>query len=65
MFEMQGQTIEIEDKMGNTIGALEIDISFDGNICINNMIGFDIADEDEDDIFNSHGKVRIQANGNI
>lgn len=65
MIEMKGQTIEIEDYNGNTIGAIEVDISFDGNICINNMIGFDIADEDEDDIFNSHGKVRIQANGDI
>lgn len=56
------RTIEIEDYNGNTIGAMELDMSYDGDISIINLIGFDIADKDEDDIFETGGKIRLQAN---
>ncbi len=59
---MDKRTIQIEDYNGNTIGAMELDMSYDGNISIINLIGFDIADEDEDDIFGTDGKIRLQAN---
>lgn len=56
------RTIEIEDYNGNTIGAMELDMSYDGDISIINLIGFDIADKDEDDIFKTGGKIRLQVN---
>lgn len=56
------RTIEIEDYNGNTIGVMELDMSYDGDISIINLIGFDIADKDEDDIFETGGKIRLQAN---
>lgn len=52
--------IEIEDYDGNTIGAILID----KDIKIADILsieGFDIADKDVDDIFNTDGyKIRIQ-----
>lgn len=55
---------EIEDYNGNTIGAIEVDMNFDGEINILNITGFDVADvEDYDDIFGTTDKkVRLQMN---